>query len=81
MRYRALLARRCSIASFTFDMGNTSIIGATLCRAENSSIRAVLNGLPNGVPEIALCAAINGNTASGKGPVNHDNVVSRLRRR
>jgi len=52
IRYRAFPERRCSKASFTFDIGNTSITGATPCRTENSSMRTVLNGLPSGVPEM-----------------------------
>ena len=67
MRYLALPERRCSIASLTFDIGNVSVTGAMLCRAQKSIISFVVVGLPSGDPETDFCPMINENAATDIG--------------
>src|SRR5262249_46161985 len=50
-RYRAFPERRRSKASFIFDIGNVSVIGAMEWRAQNSSMSSIAVGLPVGDPE------------------------------
>jgi hypothetical protein len=55
MRYLALPERRRSSATFTFDIGKVSVIGAMECRALNSSISSIATGLPVGEPPTDFC--------------------------
>lgn len=78
-RYLAFPSLRCCSASFTLDIGYSSVTGLIPCLAANFSIARRFAGLPVGLPETCFSPTISENALTGIGSSTAPTTCSRPR--